>query len=207
MVRLPPRALTVYVDTREKPRHRLRFPANVAWWYNGAPTIVRITPSVCTLTTGDYAVQDRAGQIIACVEKKGSMEELRGNLLTGDHRRLCAEWSRMQLIPYRAVLLTFAFGPLFRATRYVPEPERVLDALVRDCLRYKLGLLHVPAGRDNIGVGLFLCHWFLSALQDWRESQDRTQTRRLLNATVHPRQTISSAAASPARTPAQRKHG
>lgn len=173
MTRLPPRTLTVRVDYREKLRYRIRFPTNVRWWFNGASCLVAVKVAIAQLDTGDYAVYDRKERCVACIEKKGSMSELRTNLLTADHRRLVAEWRRLQLIPYRGVLLTFPWRDFFHATMYVPEPVRILDRLQRDCARFGLDLLICPPGKDNRGVGTFLCHWFLARLQQHQETIDQ----------------------------------
>ncbi len=168
MTRLPPKTLTITVDTREKPRMRVQFPAHLLWYGNGSPTLVTVRAVCATMETADYGVT-LGEQVVAVVERKGSMAECQTNWCSRDRRRLLREWVRIARIPYRALLLDFPTADLFRTTDAVADARRLLDLILKDCGRYGLELLHLPPGETRVRTGEFLARWFLSCLQRYQE--------------------------------------
>ncbi len=182
MVRLPPHKLRIGIDQHERVPHRLEFPRWLRWYGSGggsssASCLIQLEPVVLPLQTADYAVfAGKFGDpncVVAAVETKRSMSELRTNLLTRDHQRLLREWKRFLRVPYRAVLLDMTATEVFTESSHVPEPMRVLDMLLRDCRRYSLELLLLPPGKTRQRTGEFVARWLLSCLCAW---QNRRQT-------------------------------
>jgi len=125
------------VDEREK--RPLPLPSHFVTWDRSSPPLaprtctLRINTRKCTLPTGDYLLESHPSHCI--VERKGSLAELGGNLLTVQGRRkFVAEMERLKVECTRPLLL------LEGSPHTLPRNTREHDpALVRDTL---MGLLH-----------------------------------------------------------------
>jgi hypothetical protein len=63
------------------------------------------------LPTGDYTIEGL--EEIVCIERKGSVQELAGNLMSTDLKRFEAELVRMQDFKYRYIVCEFSWADLW----------------------------------------------------------------------------------------------
>lgn len=88
----PPRSVTVEIDDREK--YPVLFPPYVRWFdLDGRPHLIRVETTRRRLAVGDYRLASAPEGCV--VERKGSLEELAGNLLTRDRRRCLSALLRL----------------------------------------------------------------------------------------------------------------
>jgi len=149
-----PRNFRIAVDSREK--RPLLFPAHLRYFDEGGkPHLVRLETVVETLPYGDYCP---AGNIKAvAVERKGSAEEIAGNLLTSDRRRALSSLRRLaEGTEQPILLLDFPISQLMGVEKGRPAPGEVISALLRLVRELGLSLIHAssgasPATRRNLG--------------------------------------------------------
>ncbi len=123
-----PKSVELKIDSREK--IPLLFPSNILWFSDRSSEgrMIRIRTKVAKLDYGDYLLSNWPDA--AAIERKGSLDELNQNLLTGDYsrfmeatRRLCDGCRH----PY--LLLDSSIATLWTPTERCPRPEQVWDAL------------------------------------------------------------------------------
>lgn len=109
-----PKSLTVLIDSREK--LPLLFPARLVHYdAHGRGALVDIVTDRATLAAGDYAL--RGYEAAGLVERKGSAQEVIGNLLTRDRRRATVAFRRLVAQTRRpALLLDFPVSEWFPTT-------------------------------------------------------------------------------------------
>lgn len=157
----PPRRVSVAIDTREQ--KELKFPGLIRWWPpDGESAIVRLDEEDVKLPTADHVLMEWPD--VACVERKGSMREVQTNLLTRDWKRFRKVLDRMAQFPYSCVFLDFSTTQLWASSRAVKNPERVLDALMRECTVRGISVLWVPPGREPRHSGELVVRWLLNAV-------------------------------------------
>jgi ERCC4-type nuclease len=135
---------TVTIDRREQ--RELRFPEVMKWYGDRATTgqIVIVRTQTKQMPVGDYALKGFEETCI--IERKGSIRELATNLLGDDWARAMDAFKRLAdatAHPYLMVECTPA--DLRTRSRWVHEPERVVDALA--ALIEKLDLRLILCGR------------------------------------------------------------
>lgn len=149
-----PRQITVLVDNRE--RIPLLFPKNLVWHptRGGKGHLVKVVEKSTKILTGDYCLGGyKSGAVI---ERKGSLRELHQNLLTKDYRRFLSAIERLAECQFPYLLLDMTPGDLATVSEYVPDPSRVVDALMRIVAKYHLRLLFAgnckyPLSRRRLG--------------------------------------------------------
>lgn len=135
-----PKKITVCVDNREK--YPLLFPGVIKYYRTrgGAPDLIPLKIKVVRLDTADYLLEGM--EDVCMIERKGAMRELLGNLFTKDFKRAKAVFTRMvEACEHPYILLDFPLSEMFTPTDHVPEPERVLDALLDTIQTHGMGLL------------------------------------------------------------------
>lgn len=133
-----PRSVTLLIDSREK--YPLLFPESVKWYEDhgvGDPKLIRVKTRIQELPFGDYCILGYESS--ACVERKGSLEELHQNLQTSDRARFIRAIEKMVKgcqSPY--LLLDVAPLDLWKPTPRTQDPASVWDALCSVVVKYRL---------------------------------------------------------------------
>lgn len=99
-----------------------------------------VRPIIQTLDVGDYVLKGHETRCI--IERKGSIQELAGNLFTKDWARAMSAFERLSNAtanPY--LLLECTPNDLAKPSRWVENPEQIVDALASLLERFKLRLL------------------------------------------------------------------
>lgn len=150
--------MTVLVDSREK--YPLLWPACIVWYPTRASRpfyLIHIDQQVIEMPTGDYALKGYEDTCI--IERKGAQSELSTNLCSKDYKRNHAALKRLSEAtahPYLMLEETPA-GMLpssYPSTR--PNPDRVVDAFLREVCQFGLSLIFTghaksPGNRRKLG--------------------------------------------------------
>ncbi len=87
-----------------------------------------VTTQKKTMPVGDYILEGFGDTCI--IERKGSIGELANNLLGDDHKRAMAAFGRLaDATSHPYLLLECTAAQLRTRSRWVQEPERIVDAL------------------------------------------------------------------------------
>lgn len=146
---MPPKKLTVLVDSREQ--FPLLFPATVLWFPTRSSRpfyMIHIATRVERMDTADYALD---GYEDTCmIERKGAQSELATNLCSKDYARAHAAFKRLAeetTHPYIVLEETPAgMFPMERPSR--PNPDRVMDAFIREVCTLKIPLIFAGRARS-----------------------------------------------------------
>lgn len=142
-----PKVLTVRIDTREQ--NPLVFPSTLTWHHGRTRHLFTIRTTSSKLPTGDYAL---AGfEEVSLCERKGSIRELRTNLLTKDRARWegCVYRLTHECI-YPWILLDIPYSELRTVTEYVPEPDAVVDDLLLNLTTWGVPMFWIEPGRTPV---------------------------------------------------------
>jgi len=151
-----PRKITVLVDTREQ--RPLLFPDNFVYYDEyRVPHLVKLDTQPQALDAGDYALE---GFLHACrVERKGSVAEVCGNLLSSDRRRATASLIRLTractcpILLLDAALASFYPSGLHKSTAGAKAMSQLLRLSARHGLRIVFaGPCKSVAHRRKLGV-------------------------------------------------------
>jgi hypothetical protein len=150
-VRQPPREVTVLVDTNEQ--NALKFPETIRWEYRRKSYLLHVKTEEYPLTksrglAGDYTL--KGWEKLTAVERKGSLTELKQNLLTNDRIRFRKALRRLADLKYPWLFLDMPVSGVFRPTRYVKDPEAVIDRLFKTVAEFRIPLLWVPPSRSVV---------------------------------------------------------
>ncbi len=145
----PPKKLTVLVDSREQ--FPLLFPATVLYFPSRGLRpyhLIHIKTKVNRMETGDYALEGYKSTCI--IERKGSQSELATNMCSKDYMRSHRAFVRLILEtdhPYIVLEETPAgLFPAEHANR--PNPDRVVDAFIREVCDLKIPLIFAGRARS-----------------------------------------------------------
>lgn len=154
--------LTVVVDSREK--QPLVFPSRMEWtdtrWRRH---LLDIETETRTVDAGDYYI-DGYEDIIR-IERKGSISEVRNNLIGADKRRALSALGRFQKsCKYPYLYIDESLIGFNRKSQYVQFPDGVQDFLFRELAARGISLLWLPdqssmLGKRLIGETLLRIMW------------------------------------------------
>jgi hypothetical protein len=142
--------VTVLIDVREKPTHRLQFPA----WINLHPDRskevwpVQVKTKDVVLPAGDYTIEGWDHQIV--VETKRSLRELFNNVCTADwerERKAIVRLANSCLHPY--LIMEMTPSELLRESTHVEDPALVLDRWMQLVARFDLKVMFCGGSRDK----------------------------------------------------------
>jgi hypothetical protein len=142
-----PKILTVLIDTREQ--NPLVFPSTLTWYNGNTRHLFTVRTASSKLPTGDYALAGFEDSSLC--ERKGSMGELRTNLLTKDRARwegCIYRLTKECVFPW--ILLDIPQSERRRVTEYVPEPDKVLDALLLNVTTWGVPVYWVEPGKTPL---------------------------------------------------------
>lgn len=168
----PPRKITVYVDDREK--DPVLFPVNITWYpsRNGKDVCqVQVVTERKRLRTGDYFLKHFRSTCI--VEKKGSLDEVKDNVLGAGTKRFHAQLDRLRTATrYPYLLLTESFSKMTSPTRWCKDPMRAIGHLLTECTRRNIHLLwiggaHAPRARVRLGEALIRIMLTHALVEPW----------------------------------------
>jgi len=154
-----PEPIPVVQDTREK--RPLLFPATLD--YRGRIHPVHIVKR--TMPEGDYSLD--IPEPAAIVERKGSLDEIRQNLLTTDNARFLRAITRLcDSCDHPILLLEATPSDLLLPTKDIPRPGPLVQLLCNLCAARGILLLlpgacHFPTKRRAVGelvLRLLLAH-------------------------------------------------
>lgn len=155
----------------------LVFPTLLRWWTpDNNSHMLRVVTRDEPLETADYLLWDDLKDY-GVLERKGSMRECHNNFNTADLRRQLRSFERMTAWPHRAIMMDFPIAEAWRCSKHVPHPGRVLDAVFRECERFKISLLWVPPGREPRHSGEIALRWLLSCAWNERWGKNGWRTR------------------------------
>lgn len=144
-----PTTLNILRDSREK--KPLPFPKTLHTYITrtGKAHLFCVRDKCVTMPFGDYALEGFEAR--CTIERKGSVRELQQNLLTDDYKRFMCAIKRLQdSTKFPIILLDFNLAEATRRTKYVKEPERVMDMfwslMFRLQSRKRLGVLWLGNG-------------------------------------------------------------
>lgn len=137
---IPPKAITVLTDQREK--IPVKFPATLIW-YNGERRrnhhVIAVRVVKKTLKTGDYYIEGYRD--VSIVERKRAAE-IGPCALGVDVRRFRAQLDRLTTtcrFPY--LLIDSSPAKVMRATKWCAQPEKALSLLLRECARRSVRIM------------------------------------------------------------------
>lgn len=142
----------ILVDEREK--RPLTIPSHLVVWDRSSPPLsprtctLRLTVRKTRLPTGDYLLESHPNKVIC--ERKGSLAELGGNLLTPEGRRkFVAEMERLKSqCSHPLLLLEGAPHTLSKNTRG-HDPALVRDTLMGLLHEYNVEMLLLPTDSSS----------------------------------------------------------
>lgn len=153
----PPKQLTVLVDSREQ--FPLLFPATVLYFPSRGPRpyyLIHIKTKVERMLTGDYALEGYSSTCI--IERKGAQSEISANLCSKDYKRSHDAFVRLvQETDHPYIMLEETPAGMFPPERPDrPNPDRVVDAFIREVCDLKIPLIfagraRTPGHRRKLG--------------------------------------------------------
>lgn len=179
----PPKSFTVLVDTRE--RYPFLFPSSVVWYPYCTASLgytVEIKTKREELSFGDYCLEGH--EHVVCIEKKGSLSELTGNLLTKDRNRAVRAFQRLaDAVQHPYLFLEMGMAELFpaRPSDYEGNPELILDSLFDILHKLKIGCHLVGKPRSNPArrrVGTYAIHLLLNAVLRHSDKEKLTKSHK-----------------------------
>jgi len=160
----PPNKVVVLVDDREK--KPILFPKTIEWFSErgGEGHLIQVVTKKVRLPEGDYAL--KGYDDVAIIERKGSLEEIAQNMLTGDYARATSAFQRLvEACEFPYLLIDCPINKLFDSP-WVEQPDRAIQALFQFAAEKGLRILvggHSirPVARRQLGklcLTLLLTH-------------------------------------------------
>lgn len=164
------RVLTVQIDKQEK--RPLAFPGTLKWHPDpfGPSELLKIVPAKKHLQDGDYAFSPAPD--LMRIERKWGLSELSHNLFSDDYARFGRALDRLAGYPFPYLFLDCTPASLYgeiksKSHQGLVEPQKILDALLRELDRRSIRLLWFPLGQTmqsktrtgEILLRIFLSHW------------------------------------------------
>ena len=185
MKRKLPKALVVFVDSREK--YPIVFPKVIKWWghgTHGGPLLCPVKVVKCRLPAGDYVLRYNSRACI--VERKASLDELVKNLFTDDWPRMNRALQKLaKACRFPVLLVEAGLGDLlrykfnsFEQAAQRPCPEAVQDKLMRVCTYYGIELWLIGGGRrvqTRTALGSLVLRLMLARAYGRRWDDDKEQ--------------------------------
>lgn len=147
------RSYTILIDKRERkplvfPRHIVMLDPSKPPGHQ-KPVTVALTAEPARLTTGDYQLKGFEHKVI--VERKGSLDEIAMNTVTGDRARFIAELDRLVAECERPVLMLEGTPlSLQTSTKQTIQPGLGVDGLQRLLYQYGIPLLMLPTTTSSM---------------------------------------------------------
>lgn len=166
----PPKNIVVCIDSREK--LPLLFPETVRWTDPASRKayLVHVATVRKQLSEGDYCMMtpDGSPEVVALIERKGSVREICNNFLSSDYPRALAAFRRMAAAtPNPILLIDCNIADFFPGDSHRIEPETALCHLLMLAQDYHIQVIFGGACRSasrRRKTGAFVVHLLLSAL-------------------------------------------
>lgn len=128
------------------------------------PSLVQVRSVVSRMETADYAIQGL--ERLALIERKGSLREIAGNVLTKDVKRFTDELVRLRdHCRYPMLMAEGTLSEYLTPTKDVPFPGPTLDRLLRMLRQHEVHFLLLPASTISTrrAVGELLVRQLIAA--------------------------------------------
>lgn len=166
MKQLPPKTLTVLIDTREK--DKTPFPKTIVWNDSqGNAHLIRVKEKAARLDAGDFQLEGYEG--ITAVERKKNSKELWQNLITKDRFRFHKALGRLrESTQYPVLFVQASLRELHSPTESCPDPALMMDRLITTCINAEIPVYFTPPVKSPTDTthGEFILRVMLNAVMN-----------------------------------------
>lgn len=144
--------ITVIRDKNEKQGLRWPDPCTLDWYdFQHKPHVSRVKVVEKIMWAGDYTLEGY--EDVVCIERKGSIDELRQNLFSErDRDRASAAFEKFsQCARWTYLLVDATLAAMHKVSRYCKTPDRVRDFFYREMIARRINILWMPSPTTDSG--------------------------------------------------------